>query len=146
MMKILITFFLIIIIFLFNNCATILKGYTDTVRIENAPEDLQIFDEDGIKIPIYEKSIREGIYIYIPTRKQWDGNKIIKVKEINLKSQKEQVLLLKSQGKEKKIKLYGKISGFYLVLDSIFFIYPAFIDAYTSNWYKYDDINAKMNE
>ena len=136
-MKKIIVMLCLLLVLLLNNCATIMKGYSDTIRIENVPEDLQILDENRIDIPIYEKIV-EVVMRDTANQKTYWTNK--NVKEIKLRSKKEQVLIQIAQGKEKKIKLYGKIDIFYLILDTILGIYPAFIDGYTGNWYKFEDI------
>jgi hypothetical protein len=116
-----------------TGCATIFKGYEDSVRIKNAPEGLQVFTKDSIEIPVITKEIsvksdREAVYYPI------------KVKEISLRSNTDHVLVLKHQGKEKRIHIYPHIETGWFILGCL--TLTGWVDAYTGNWNYFNEIDA----
>lgn len=116
-----------VFVFLFSGCATVFKGYEDKVDLVNAPDGLQIFNKNGIEIPIHDKIKRTYSYTQ---------NKYVDTcygKAIYLRPDKDQLLTLKYKGKEQLIEICPRVGGGWLVLDAISII-PIFIDAYTGSW------------
>lgn len=119
---------------LIQSCAMVLKGYKDRVDLINPPEDLKVFTVDSVEIPVNSRSMR----VYSETRKMYIDS--LSIKSINLRSNKEHLLVLRSGEKKKVIEAYPKISVGWIVLDVLFGIVPLFFDAYTGDWNKFDPI------
>lgn len=120
-----------------SGCATLLKGYEDTLNITNAPADLKVLTKDGEELVVTSKTAR------IQDKKTYNISEV-NVKSIMLRSNNEHVLILKSGGAEKTVKVYPKISAGWLILDFITGIFPVFIDMYTGNWNYFDPIDAGL--
>lgn len=118
------------------NCATIIKGYEDTVVLENAPDSLQIITKDGAEIKV------STTFEYVFPSKAGDSVLYKGIKRISLRSNKEHTLHLKYQGKEKVITIYPKIGLGWAVLDILCAGVPIFFDMYTGNWNRSLDIDA----
>lgn len=134
------TFYLLysaLFVFLFSGCATVFKGYEDKVDLVNAPEGLQIFNKEGIEIPIHDKIGRTYSY----TQKKYVDT--CYGKTIFLRQDKDQLLTLKYKGKEQIIERYPRIGGGWCIMDAICVI-PLFIDAYTGNWNHFEPIYIKF--
>lgn len=139
MVKNILQFFITILIvnFLFNGCATVLSGYEDRVDLINAPKDIKVYSKDGVEIPVSSRTVRQ----YSEESKKFENKEI---KTINLRTNKDHILLLKSKNTEKLIEAYPKIVGSWLILDFITGIFPVFIDAYTGSWNYFPPINAEF--
>ena len=128
--------FAVLIFSLFSfNCATIIKGYEDTVVLKNAPDSLQVVTHDGIELNLGSK-----VDLKFPPK---GGTAMIEVitRTISLRSNKEHTLHLKYQGKEKVITIYPKIGLGWAFLDIICLGVPVIFDMYTGNWNRFLDID-----
>jgi hypothetical protein len=122
-------------------CATILRGYEDEVIIQNAPEGLKVFTKDSIEVPITKviKTVSNK-----DARKDLSNiYKNIEVQEISVRSNMDHVLILKHDGREKRIYIYPKINTGWFILDALLVV-PLGIDAYTGNWNSFDDIDGSF--
>lgn len=119
--------------FLLSGCATVFKGYKDSIIIENAPANLRVFTKDGIEIPVEVKKKRA----YSDSTKKYED---VFFRQIHLRSNKEHLLTLKSGDKEQKVELYPVINFRWVFLDIITGGFPALFDAYTGNWNKFEVI------
>lgn len=130
--------FLGIVSLLSLNCATILKGYEDTVTLENAPDSIRVLTQEGIEIPVKEKGIRveknDNSSVFI--------NKTIK--QISLRNNQEYTLHLKYHEKEKIVTVYPKLEFKWAFYDFILGIFPTFYDAYTGCWNTFPDIDSSF--
>ncbi|QQS36069.1 MAG: hypothetical protein IPM56_17810 [Ignavibacteriales bacterium] len=124
-----------IISLLFSGCATVLSGYEDKVDLVNAPEDIKVYSDEGIEIPTSSRTVRQ----FSEETKKYEN---IEIKTINLRKNKDHILILKSNNNEKKVEIYPKIVGTWLILDFITGIFPVFLDAYTGSWNSFQPINA----
>ncbi|MCU7497620.1 MAG: hypothetical protein HF314_10860 [Ignavibacteria bacterium] len=124
----------LIAMFFLAGCATAFKGYKDKVDVVNAPFDVRVFTKDGVEIPVDSTSYR---YYSNEAKRYQTGYK----KYIALRSNKDHILTLKSQGKERTIEMFSKINFGWVVLDVATGVFPAFFDAYTGNWNKFEPIN-----
>jgi hypothetical protein len=132
---------------LFEGCATVFKGYEDDVLLMNAPKGLRIFTKDSVELPVQivlgkgaqtKKAITQGIsYLY-------DSIVVVETRTINLRSNTDHMLILKYQDKEKRLRVFPKISPSWFILDIL--TGGFFIDAYTGNWNYFDEINASFSE
>jgi hypothetical protein len=122
-------------------CATILKGYEDEVIIHNAPEGLKVYTKDSIEIPITK--VIKRVTNKDMQKDRSDIYKDIEVQEISLRSNMDQVLILKHEGKEKRIYIYPKINTGWFILDALL-VFPLGIDIYTGNWNSFDDIEGSF--
>gem|GEM_PF-873366 len=136
--------FIILLTLIFSGCATVFKGYMPEVEIKHSLNDsVSVFIRDGIKIPApyrfsySEKEVRndEG-YIVLSMFKQIDSTTQV----INLRSNRDQLLVIKGKNSEEKYIAYKKIGAGWLVLDVVLGGFPAIIDAITENWNYFDDI------
>lgn len=123
--NVLIGFFVVAL--LSSGCATIIKGYEDSVRIVNAPDSLRVFDNDGNEIAIQRSFVvhRDGDYA---------------LTEIKLRSNQNHTLKFKNQNEEKIVTIYPKLGFGWVLLDIICFGVPTLYDAYTGNWNNFSDI------
>ena len=132
---------------LFEGCATVFKGYYDEVLLNNAPKGLRVFAKDSVELPvkivlskgtITKKAITQGmVYVY-------DSIVVVENRTINLRSNTDYMLILKYQDKEKRLRVFPKISTSWFVLDLLTCAFP--IDVYTGNWNSFDDIDASFQE
>ena len=118
------------------NCATIIKGYEDTVVLKNAPDSLQIITNEGEEIKV------NTTFEYVFPSKAGDSTLYKAIKRISLRSNREHTLHLKFQGKEKVITIYPKIGLGWAILDILCAGVPIFFDMYTGNWNRFLDIEA----
>jgi hypothetical protein len=128
---------ILVMFLLINSCATLLSGYEDTIDLKNAPEDIRVYEKDGVELTISES--RDTQFSY-ETRKY----EPLFIKTISLRKNKEHTLVLKSGDAEKLITVYPKVGAGWLILDMVTGLFPVFIDAYTGNWHYFDDINASF--
>ena len=116
---------------MFSGCATLLKGYEDSVRLNYTSDSLKVFTKEGVEIPINKKLVEGGYGTYY-------------VNEIKLRSNEVHILTLKNQNRVKTITLYPKLGFGWVFLDLVCGVLPSFYDAYTGNWNRFSDINASM--
>jgi hypothetical protein len=122
-----------IFVFFFTGCATVIKGYEDRVSLINAPEGMQVFNKDGIEIPILNKIGRT----YSHTQNKYIDTCYGKI--IYLRSDKDQLLTFRYNGREQKVERYPRIGGGWCILDALT-VFPLFIDAYTGSWNHFEPI------
>lgn len=131
----------LVMILILYSCATVFKGYDDRVLLKNAPDKLEVYDLDGVKIPILPKTVNAPM-------KSQTGDLIVQTDRfyqeyyIDLRSDQPHTLVLKYDGKEKLVRVYPKIGFWWGVLDFFTGGLPVFIDAYTGAWNHFDDIDA----
>ncbi len=126
---------IVIVIFLFGGCATVLRGYEDRVDLVNAPGDIKVYSNEGIEIPISSRTVRQ----FSEESKKYENKEI---KTISLRTNKNHILVLKSNDNERKVEVYPRIVGTWLILDFLTGIFPVFIDAYTGSWNSFQPINS----
>jgi hypothetical protein len=127
--------------FFICSCATILKGYYDTVEIRNTPDDLEIISEEGVTIPIKTKQLNVVVPLERKGRRTVFVSRKVQVGEIKLRSNQSHLLTLKTEAETHQVKLYNKIGSGWVFLDIITGIIPGMIDAYTGCWNHFDDID-----
>lgn len=116
-----------------SGCATVLRGYEETVPIKNPSDSLRIFTANGEEIPV------------ILTNKRYLGKDgIVFGKEIRLRSDREHTLIIRSSYGEKKITVYPKLWFGWVALDLACGVIPSFYDAYTGCWNTFSEIDAAM--
>ena len=116
-----------------SGCATILKGYEDSVRINNLSDSLQVFTKDGIEIPIVRSKVM-------------GKTGIVNRGEIQLRVNHEHTLVLKDSNRQKVVTLYPELGFGWVVMDLVFGVLPSFYDAYTGSWTSFSDIDATFNK
>jgi len=110
-----------------NSCATVFRGYEDTVDLMNAPDDLKIYTKEGIEIPIQTlKSQKWNI-----EKREFELDETFK--SITLRTNRDYILILKSENKEKILEVYPTLDAGWAILDFLF-IFPWIVDAYTGCW------------
>lgn len=132
-------FLLFAILILVNGCATVLSSYEYTIDLLNAPEDIRVYDKNGVDIPVSSRA--ESHYSIETKQLEWST-----IKMISLRKNKEHTLVLKSGDAEKRITVYPKIGAGWLIIDMVTGLFPVFIDAYTGNWHYFDDINVVFDK
>ena len=125
------------IVLAFGGCATILSGYEDRVDLVNAPDNIKVYSKDGVELPISSRTVKG----YSTESHSFE---VKKIKSINLRTNKEYVLRLKADDKEKLIEVYPKLSAGWFIFDLLTGSLPAFIDAYTGNWNSFSPINVSF--
>ncbi len=132
---------------LFEGCATVFKGYEDDVLLMDAPKGLRVFTKDSIELPVQivlEKGTQTKKAITQGNSYSYDSIVVVETRKINLRSNTNHMLILKYQDKEKRLRVFPKISMSWFILDIL--TGGFLIDAYTGNWNSFDDINASFNE
>jgi len=128
--------FAVLIFSLFSfNCATIIKGYEDTVVLKNAPDSLHIITNEGAEIKVHTT------FEYVFPSKAGDSIQYKGIKRISLRSNKEHTLHLKYHGRERILTVYPKIGVGWAFLDIICLGVPVIFDMYTGNWNRFLDID-----
>lgn len=132
-------FISIVFLILLNGCATVFSGYEYAIDLKNAPEEIKVFDKDGVEIPVIQRA--EANYSQDTRNIEWKS-----IKMISLRKNKEHSLVLKSGDTEKRITVYPKVGAGWIIVDLLTGIFPIFIDAHTGNWNYFDNINANFKE
>jgi hypothetical protein len=126
--------YLLLSFLILSGCATIIKGYEDRVDLIDAPDDIQVYSEEGVELPVSVKMTR----VFNDETKKYQDQELNKV--VFLRSNQRHILILKSGDKEKVISVYPKIGAGWLIVDIITGVVPAIIDAYTGNWSHFEPI------
>jgi hypothetical protein len=136
--KILLSFLttLILLVF-FTGCATILKGYEESVDLVNAPADLRVFTKDGAEISVDSLITNEWVWNQETREAKFVSGETFR--SINLKTDRDYVLVLKYGDKEKIVETYRTLDAGWTILDFLF-VFPWIIDAYTGCWYGFQPI------
>jgi len=123
----------LIVPFLFMGCATIFEGYMSDVEIKNAPDSLKIYSSDGMAIRSNFKIIGTV------SHNQWVDKTDSTTQIIQLRSNRDHLLILKNGAVEHRYMAYAKVNPWWFILDS-FGILPVVYDAITGNWNYFNDI------
>ncbi|MEW5799535.1 MAG: hypothetical protein AB1728_11080 [Bacteroidota bacterium] len=132
---------IVLICIVTTGCATVFKGYEDSVLLIGAPDSLRVVTGEGVQLRI--EDVKTG---KIEVLRDGQGN--IKAvhrgeeKRIRLRSNREHTLTLKYKEEEKIVTVYPKIGAGWAILNILFGGLPAFFDIYTGNWNHFDDIDA----
>lgn len=130
-----------VVSYFISGCATVFKGYYDTVEITNGPSDLKIRTIEGVDIPITEFRTKEPVSKNLG---EFTGQNILVTKKlIKLRSNKDHILVLSTQGAETKIEVNKKLGWGWLLLDLLFGGFGGGIDHSTGNWNYFDSITLK---
>jgi hypothetical protein len=132
---------------MFTGCATVFKGYEDSVILYNAPTKIRVFTKDSIEIPVhttYIKGLKPKQQVVAPgIISKYDTSVVVgEVKNINLRSNTDHLLILRYEGQEKRIYVYPKISTSWFIFDLLTLGFG--VDAYTGNWNCFEDIDASF--
>jgi hypothetical protein len=122
---------------IFNGCATILKGYEESVDLVNAPADLRVYTKDGAEILIDSLKIQE--WVWNQEKRQSDFVTSETFRSIKLRTDRDYVLVLKHGDKEKIVETYRTLDAGWAILDFLFVV-PWIVDAYTECWYGFRPI------
>jgi hypothetical protein len=132
-----VTISVFIISILFSGCATVFKGYEDKVAILNPPDNLKITTIDGSEIQLETEEIRTADLNSHPVKIDTLTNYFI-----NLRSNKNHVLVLESGNRKKIIEVYPKLGAWWFIADILTATF--FIDMYTGNWNYFENINVEF--
>ncbi|MDD8016931.1 MAG: hypothetical protein PHP42_01025 [Bacteroidota bacterium] len=124
----------VLLLFLFNGCATLFKGYEDPVHIYQYSEDVSFQTINGVQIPVHKTEQK----FEIDSRSHFSIDSTLY--HISLYSNANHVLLIKTAKKEYSITRYPKLGWGWLVLDLLGGGVPMFIDIYTGAWNHFDPI------
>jgi len=132
------TLIFVFFVWILSGCATIYKGYMSRVEIRNAPDSLRVFTSEGVELPVHYwsdriKKVDEYGTKYVD---QIDSTRRI----IELRSNRDHVLILKDAHQERRIATYAKISTGWAILDFLCLGVPVFVDAITGNWNYFESI------
>ncbi len=139
---------LVLTILILSGCATILKGYKDTIHI-NTPDKVEIYDTDGEKLyvsqPVTKTEITSGNIITgnsgVRDTSYSYKTRTLSMAYIKLRSNPNHVLTVKTKKDSQKIVLYPKVGLGWVALDIVTGIVPLIIDLYTGNLKHFDTIN-----
>ncbi len=121
-----------------SGCATIFKGYYDTVEIINSPADLKIFTEDEIEMPLRIFQV-EGDPILTNDGFYSGKYKQVTKTEFKIRPNKDRIIILHYADKKTKVELTQKLGIGWFLLDCITIVGLP-IDYVTGNWFYYDPI------
>jgi len=124
--------------FLFMGCASIFEGYMSDVEIKNAPDSLKVYSSEGMEIRSNYKIIGTVSHNQIWVDKTDSTTQIIQ-----LRSNRDHLLILKSGSVEHRHMVYAKVNPWWFILDS-FGILPLIYDAVTGNWNYFNDVEYKQ--
>lgn len=119
------------------NCATILKGYEDSVILTNAPDSIRVITHEGAELQVVDKIIR--VPSFPGSNKYVDAPP---VKFVSLRTNREHTLHLKYQDKEKVVTVYPKIVFWWGIIDVLCGGFPIIIDIYTGSWNQFSEVEA----
>lgn len=132
-------FFSLIVSILLSNCATIFKGYKHKVTIANEKIDIEIFNEDSIKLPVFCDSSDFVTSKFNPNTEKWEMSRTYRL-FIELRSKEKHILTINSKGDSKQIVLYPKVGIGWVFLDIVTGVFPLVVDLYTGNLNHFDNI------
>jgi hypothetical protein len=127
-----------------SGCATVFSGYTSELVIHNVPDSLRVLTSDGVKLA---KSFDQTRLVRIGDRR--DGGFHIQEEtdstscSVQLRSNRDYVLLLQDGNKENRYPAYAKLNGWWFALDLVCGGIPIIVDGITGNWNYYDPIYFK---
>ena len=119
-------------------CASIFEGYMSDVEIKNAPDSLKVYSSEGMEIRSNYKIIGTVSHNQIWVDKTDSTTQIIQ-----LRSNRDHLLILKSGSVEHRHMVYAKVNPWWFILDS-FGILPLIYDAVTGNWNYFNDVEYKQ--
>jgi len=127
-----------------SGCATVFSGYNAEVEIHKAPNNLRVYTTDGIELPSpYYKTKTVKVHVenhdYYKNVEQADSTSSY----VQVRSNRDYVLLIKVDSAEYRYPLYAKLSGWWFALDLVCGGVPMIVDALTGNWNYYDAIEFK---
>ncbi len=134
-------FFSCLFLLAFSGCATVFRGYEAEVNIHNPPDSLRVFTSDGLELPTYYGKTKKAI-----VRDQEEGRPLLvnvidsTYRTIRLRSNRDYILLLKSEDSDRRVPAYAKLNGWYFTLDLLCGGIPWIVDATTGCWNYYDII------
>ena len=124
------------LLFLATGCATMIVGYDNTVVVHGLPGDATVTDEHGMNVPVTTttnvRRIWNTVYNYT------DSVYVVR-RSIELRSNAEHIITIRTAGKEQRVHLFPKLSAGWFVLDLLTGTF--FVDWYTGNWNHFDDID-----
>jgi len=126
----------IFIILSVDGCATIFKGYEDEVTLTRMPEDIKVYSEGNVEIPILKKIASEKWTV--SGRGEFDSVTAVK-KYILLRSNQDHILVFKNPEQEKRFHVYPRLSAGWFILGCVTGTF--FVDLYTGNWNHFNDID-----
>ncbi len=125
----------------FSGCATVFSGYLDEVNIHHPPDSLRVFTADGLELPTYYGKTKTVLHAAIGNEEAYAANVVDSTyRTIRLRSNRDYVLLLKSEDGERRVPAYAKLDGWYFTLDLLCGGIPWIVDAMTGSWNYYDTI------
>jgi hypothetical protein len=123
--------------FLLQGCATVFEGYYDRVELVNPPDSLRVCTSQGVEIPVERSTIRVRT---APDSNTWESRPAT---FIELRSNLDPVLILRSGDQERRVQAFGKIKAAWFFLDMLFVV-PLVVDGVTGNWNSYEPIEASF--
>ena len=136
----------VVVAFILSGCATVFKGYLSDVEISTPyPDSLHVYLKEGVQVSASYKILRvsEVDTAYPMARipvMHWVDRLDPKKEIIQLRSNKDQTLLIKSKTSQQKYVAYAKLGAGWFILDLICGGVPIIVDAVTGNWNYFDDI------
>lgn len=123
-----------LIILCFSGCATLIEGYKSDLDIINPPPELRVSTLEGVELPIIPKMGRIGVRDSITGNMKYIERPLGGIASIQLRSNKEYVLILKYGSVEKRVEVNPKLNLAWFLLDFVCGIFPVIPDAATGNW------------
>ncbi len=123
-----------------SGCATVIEGYKSDLEIINPPSDLQVSTIEGVHLPLIPKTGRVAVRDSVTRNMKYIDRPLNSAATIQLRSNKEYVLVLKYGSIEKRIEVSPKLNVLYFLLDVICGVLPVIPDAATGNWNYFEPI------
>jgi hypothetical protein len=131
---------------IFSGCATIFKGYMSDVEIRTpSPDNLHVFLKEGVEVPAsYKIQHVSEVDTGFPTAQATIMHMVSHIDStteiIQLRSNKDQILLIKGKTSQQSYVAYSKLGAGWFILDLVCGGVPIIVDAITGNWNYFDNI------
>jgi len=130
---------------LISGCATVFTGYQSTVVIHNLPDSVRVFTVEGVELSPTLHTVMKTVLRRVSPKQEAAYVDVIDSTRctIQLRSNRDYVLLFKDGESVERYPVYAKLSGWWFALDLICGGVPIVVDAITGNWNYYDPIEFK---
>jgi hypothetical protein len=129
-----------------SGCATVFKGYMSEVEIKTYSSDsLHVYLKEGAEVATsYKLQHVSEVDSGFPMAKAVVTHMVDKIdstaKIIQLRSNRDQALLLKGGATQQQYMAYAKLGAGWFILDLVCGGVPIIVDAITGNWNYFDNI------
>ena len=123
-----------------SGCATVFVGYENTVLVANLPPDAKIYDSNGEELAVRNLQQKKKMTVIVKNvLNEVDTTVNTELKYVELRSNEDHLLTIRTAEGERKIRRYPKLSAGWFALGVVTGTF--FVDWYTGNWNHFDNID-----